>query len=58
MIDRKKKIMELLSRDFDYKEEELLKWEWIEVEADERYKDNLFFDGNYVLFAEDKIIWY
>ena len=54
----KDEIIKLISKDFSYSEEELLEWDWIEVEANPELSNNIFFDGNYVFFANDKVVWY
>lgn len=48
-----------IAEDFDYTEKELLKdWQWIQVEEDAGMFGHIFFNGDYVLFADDKVIWW
>jgi len=54
----KEEVIKRIMTDFDYTKKELLKWDWINVEATKRMTNNVFFDGAYVLFADDKIVWY
>jgi len=55
----KQEVIKQIEIDFGYTKEELTNWEFIEIENSE-YSKNVFWDsrGCYVLFAEDKIIWY
>ena len=53
----KEQVIKKMGEDFSYTEEDLKEWEFIEIEQS-NYQDNIFFDGNYVFFAEDKIVWY
>ena len=54
----KEEIIKKICKDFDYTKEELNKWNWIEIEANQGMYHDIFFNGDYVLFAEDKVIWY
>lgn len=54
----KKQLIKKIAEDFGYTQKELKAWRWIEVEKQLDTQNNVFFDGNYVIFAEDKVIWY
>lgn len=55
----KDEVIEQLIIDFGYTREELEKdWNFIQVEADNDLNGNVYFDGKYVLFHHDKVIWY
>jgi hypothetical protein len=54
----KKEVMKKISLDFGYSLKELKTWTWINVEKHPETFDNIFFDGNYVFFAVDEIVWY
>lgn len=55
----KEAVAKKMAEDFDYTEEDLLtNWEWINIDQDSGMWGNVFFDGSYVFFAEDKVIWH
>jgi len=54
----KNEVIQKMCIDFSYTQNELKEWEFIEVESRPDMFGNVFFDGNYVFFAEDKIVWY
>jgi len=55
--DYKQKIMDKILIDYGvYTKKELGTWKWINVES--LPDTNIFFDGSYVLFAVDKVVWY
>ena len=55
----KQQVMDAIIQDYGtYTKKELEKWEWIEVSKHPEMQDNVFFDGKYVFFAIDKVIWY
>lgn len=57
-MTEKERVIKKISEDFDYTIKELEKWKFIEIEADNGMFGNVFFSGDYVFFAEDKVIWY
>lgn len=54
----KAQLIQKIMSDFSYTKKELEEWQFICIEEDKGMFGNIFFDGNYVLFAEDKVIWY
>ena len=59
MNEEQNKIIKKLIEEFEYTEKELKNdFDWICIEEDKGMWGNVFFNGDYVMFAEDKVIWY
>ena len=54
----KTKVIENIIRNHSYNKRDLKAFTFIEVERNAGMWGNIFFDGSYVLFADDKVIWY
>ena len=55
-MSEEKEIAKKINKEFDYTVKELLtEWDWIDVQSD---MEEIYLNGTYVLFHEDKVIWY
>ena len=51
-------VIKKICEDFDYTKRELSSWTFTQIDEDPGMFGNVFFNGDYVFFAEDKIVWY
>jgi len=54
----KEKVIENIIKEFGYTKEDLENWEWVNVEELPSNEGDIYFDGTFVLFPTDKIVWY